>query len=45
MKLFHSFGEVLSGALLIAGTTIGVGMLALPVATGPAVLFLRCRSI
>ncbi|MBI2742747.1 MAG: tyrosine transporter [Chlamydiales bacterium] len=29
-------GHVLGGALLIAGTTIGVGMLALPVATGPA---------
>lgn len=28
-------GHVLGGTLLIAGTTIGVGMLALPVATGP----------
>lgn len=36
MKIFHSMGHVLGGALLIAGTTIGVGMLALPVATGPA---------
>ncbi len=29
-------GHVVGGTLLIAGTTIGVGMLALPVATGPA---------
>ncbi|MBS0607036.1 MAG: tyrosine transporter [Parachlamydiales bacterium] len=29
-------GHVLGGTLLIAGTTIGVGMLALPVATGEA---------
>jgi len=36
MKIFHSCGHVLGGALLIAGTTIGVGMLALPVATGPS---------
>lgn len=35
MKLFHSHGHVLGGALLIAATTIGVGMLALPIATGP----------
>jgi len=35
MKFFHSHGHVLGGALLIAATTIGVGMLALPVATGP----------
>jgi tyrosine-specific transport protein len=28
-------GHVIGGTLLIAGTTIGVGMLALPVATGP----------
>ncbi|NGX37489.1 MAG: Tyrosine-specific transport protein [Chlamydiae bacterium] len=35
MKLFHSHGHVIGGGLLIAGTTIGVGMLALPVATGP----------
>lgn len=33
MKL--SQGHVLGGSLLIAATTIGVGMLALPVATGP----------
>lgn len=36
MKIFHSMGHVVGGTLLIAGTTIGVGMLALPVATGPA---------
>ena len=34
MRIIHSFGHVLGGTLLIAGTTIGVGMLALPVATG-----------
>ncbi len=39
MHVFHSFGHVLGGTLLIAGTTIGVGMLALPVATGPAGFF------
>lgn len=36
MRIIHSVGHVLGGALLIAGTTIGVGMLALPVVTGPA---------
>lgn len=35
MKLFHSHGHIIGGSLLIAGTTIGVGMLALPIATGP----------
>lgn len=34
MKIFHSLGHVVGGTLLIAGTAIGVGMLALPVATG-----------
>lgn len=34
MRIFHSLGHVVGGTLLIAGTTIGVGMLALPVATG-----------
>ncbi len=34
MRLFHSLGHVLGGTFLIAGTTIGVGMLALPIATG-----------
>lgn len=48
MHIFHSLGHVFGGTLLIAGTTIGVGMLALPVATGeggflPAVLiYLLC---
>lgn len=36
MKIFHSLGHVFGGSLLIAGTTIGVGMLALPIATGSA---------
>jgi len=36
MHLFRSLGHVFGGTLLIAGTTIGVGMLALPIATGPA---------
>ncbi len=35
MRIIHSMGHVLGGTLLIAGTTIGVGMLALPVVTGP----------
>lgn len=39
MKLFHSHGHVIGGGLLIAGTTIGVGMLALPVVTGPGGFF------
>ncbi len=39
MRIFHSMGHVLGGTLLIAGTTIGVGMLALPVATGEAGFF------
>lgn len=34
MRIIHSLGHVVGGTLLIAGTTIGVGMLALPVATG-----------
>ncbi len=36
MRIFHSLGHVLGGTFLIAGTTIGVGMLALPIATGDA---------
>jgi len=36
MKPFQSHGHVIGGGLLIAGTTIGVGMLALPIATGPS---------
>lgn len=35
MHIFHSFGHMLGGTLLITGTMIGVGMLALPVSTGP----------
>lgn len=35
MRIIHSLGHVVGGTLLIAGTTIGVGMLALPVVTGP----------
>lgn len=34
MRIIQSMGHVVGGSLLIAGTTIGVGMLALPVATG-----------
>jgi len=37
--MIHSMGHVVGGALLVAGTTIGVGMLALPVATGSAGFF------
>lgn len=39
MRVIHSLGHVVGGTLLIAGTTIGVGMLALPVATGPGGFF------
>jgi tyrosine-specific transport protein len=39
MHVFHSLGHVLGGTLLITGTTIGVGMLALPVATGDGGFF------
>lgn len=35
MHVMHRFGHVVGGTLLIAATTIGVGMLALPIATGP----------
>jgi tyrosine-specific transport protein len=48
MHIFHSLGHVFGGTLLIAGTMVGVGMLALPVATGeggflPAVvIYLLC---
>lgn len=35
MRIIHSMGHLVGGTLLVAGTTIGVGMLALPVATGP----------
>lgn len=36
MQLFKSLSPVFGGTILIASTTIGVGMLALPVETGPA---------
>lgn len=48
MHIFHSLGHVLGGTLLIAGTMVGVGMLALPVATGEggfipaAVIYILC---
>jgi tyrosine-specific transport protein len=48
MHIFHSLGHVLGGSLLIAGTMVGVGMLALPVATGDggfipaAVIYILC---
>lgn len=35
MRLIHTHGHLLGGTLLISGTMIGVGMLAMPVATGP----------
>lgn len=48
MHIFHSLGHLLGGTLLITGTMIGVGMLALPVATGAggffpaAVIYILC---
>ncbi len=33
MHIIHRFGHLVGGTLLVAGTSIGVGMLALPVAT------------
>lgn len=39
MRIFHSLGHVVGGTFLIAGTTIGVGMLALPIATGEGGFF------
>jgi tyrosine-specific transport protein len=57
MHIFHSLGHVFGGTMLIAGTMVGVGMLALPVATGeggffPAVviylicwLFMLCTGL
>jgi len=48
MRIIHSLGHVVGGTLLIAGTAIGVGMLALPVATGAggfvpsAIVYLIC---
>src|SRR5271170_7839028 len=48
MHLFKSLGHIFGGTLLISGTMIGVGMLALPVATGDggfipaALIYLLC---
>lgn len=48
MHFFRTKGHLLGGTLLISGTTIGVGMLALPVVTGPGgffpsiVIYLTC---
>lgn len=39
MHLFRSLGHVFGGTLLISATTIGVGMLALPIATGASGFF------
>lgn len=39
MQIFHKFGHLLGGTLLIAGISIGVGMLALPVATAEGGFF------
>ena len=39
MRIVQSLGHVVGGTLLVAGTTIGVGMLALPVVTGHAGFF------
>jgi len=39
MHIVHRFGHVVGGALLIAGTTIGVGILALPIATAQGGFF------
>jgi tyrosine-specific transport protein len=36
MYLTNRFGHVVGGTLLVAATAIGIGMMALPVATGPA---------
>lgn len=35
MHIFRSLGHVVGGTLLIAATMVGVGMLGLPIATGP----------
>ena len=39
MHIIHSFGHLIGGILLIAGTSIGVGMLALPIATAQGGFF------
>lgn len=35
MQISHHFGHVVGGTLLVAGTTIGVGILGMPIATAP----------
>lgn len=35
MHIFRGFGHIVGGSLLIAATMVGVGMLGLPIATGP----------
>ena len=35
MQIFRNLGHVVGGTLLIAATMVGVGMLGLPIATGP----------
>ena len=39
MQIIRTFGHLLGGTLLVAGITLGVGMLALPVATAQAGFF------
>jgi len=39
MQVIHTFGHLLGGTLLVAGTSIGVGMLALPLATAEGGFF------
>jgi len=39
MQLIHRFGHLIGGTLLVAGTSIGVGMLALPLATAQGGFF------
>lgn len=39
MQIIHTFGHVFGGTLLVAGTSIGVGMLALPLATADGGFF------
>ena len=39
MHLFHRFGHFLGGTLLVTGITLGVGMLALPLASAEAGFF------
>lgn len=48
MQIVRSFGHLIGGTLLVAGTSIGVGVLALPLATAPsgflpaALLYVLC---